>query len=47
MKETVSDFWRMVWEFKSKAVLMLCNTEENGQVIRNIASILCVFGQHT
>ena len=29
---TVNDFWRMVWEFKSRAVVMLCQLEENGQV---------------
>jgi len=34
----------MVWELKSKAVLMPYNTEENGQVIRNLSSILYVFG---
>ncbi|CAI8043302.1 Receptor-type tyrosine-protein phosphatase F [Geodia barretti] len=28
---TVNDFWRMVWEFKSRAVVMLCQLEENGQ----------------
>ena len=34
LRETVGDFWRMIWEFKSKAILMLCNLEENGQVWR-------------
>ena len=32
LKTTVSDFWRMIWEFKSKAIVMLCNFEESGQV---------------
>ena len=32
LRETVGDFWRMIWEFKSKAIVMLCNLEENGQV---------------
>ena len=32
LQETVSDFWRMIWEFKSKAIVMLCNFEESGQV---------------
>jgi len=38
MKKNLNDFWWMFWEFKSQAVLILCNTEENGQVIRNLAS---------
>ena len=28
----------MFWEFKSQAILILCNTEEDGQSIRNLAS---------
>ena len=32
LQETVNDFWRMIWEFKSKAIVMLCNFEESGQV---------------
>ena len=33
LPNTVNDFWRMMWEFKSRAIVMLCQlTEENGQV---------------
>ena len=32
MEETVSDFWRMVWEYQSKCIVMLCKLEENGEV---------------
>ena len=32
MKETVEDFWHMIWETKSKAIVMLCNLEEEGKV---------------
>ncbi len=30
MKHTVGDLWRMMWEFKSKTIVMLCNNEEGG-----------------
>ena len=31
MQTTVSDFWRMMWEFKSKVIVMLCNMMEEGE----------------
>ena len=31
MQSTVNDFWRMMWEFKSKVMVMLCNLNEEGQ----------------
>ena len=31
LQSTVDDFWRMVWEFKSKVMVMLCNLMEGGQ----------------
>ena len=31
LRHTVPDFWRMLWEFKSKTVVMLCNSEEEGE----------------
>ena len=36
LRETVNDFWRMIWEFKSKAIVMLCNLEEGGQVSSSV-----------
>ena len=27
----MDDFWRMIWEFKSKAIVMLCNLVEDNQ----------------
>lgn len=32
LENTVQDFWRMVWEFKSKVIVMLCQTQEDGKV---------------
>ena len=29
---TVGDFWRMIWEFKSKCIVMLCDLTEGGTV---------------
>ena len=31
LKNTVNDLWRMVWEFKSRAIVLLCNTVEEGE----------------
>ena len=30
MHNTVGDIWRMMWEFKSKVMVMLCNFSEDG-----------------
>jgi len=38
MEDTVSDFWRMIWEQQSKVILMLTDLEENG-VVSKIHSI--------
>ena len=32
MEGTVGDFWRMVWEYKSAAIVMLTQLEEEGEV---------------
>ena len=31
MQNTVGDIWRMMWEFKSKVMVMLCNFTEDGK----------------
>ena len=31
LQSTVDDFWRMVWEFKSRNVVMLCRNVEEGE----------------
>ena len=33
MESTVVDFWHMVWSFKSRSLIQLCNIEENGQEV--------------
>ena len=34
LQNTVDDFWRMVWEHRVSAIVMLCQLEENGKVER-------------
>ena len=29
LESTMNDFWRMVWEQKSRCIVMLCQLEEN------------------
>ena len=31
LKNTVNDLWRMIWEFKSRAIVLLCNAIEEGE----------------
>ena len=45
MENTVGDFWRMVWEMKSAAIVMLTQLQEDGEVSdrRNVSlSTLCL-----
>ena len=30
MPNTVNDFWKMVWEFKSQTIVQLCGANEDG-----------------
>ena len=32
MENTVNDFWKMVWEYKSKTIVVLCKMTEEGEV---------------
>ena len=40
LKNTVEDFWRMVFEQKSQAILMLTALEENGSVSKQTRNTL-------
>lgn len=39
MTNTIGDFWRMIWEQKSAAIVMLTELEEGGQV--GIIGVFC------
>ena len=32
MENTVDDFWRMIWEYQSRSIVVLCRMVEDGQV---------------
>ena len=32
LESTVNDFWRMVWEYESKCIVMLCDLTEDEEV---------------
>ena len=32
MENTVSDFWKMIWEYESKTIVVLCKMTEDGEV---------------
>ena len=33
LENTVPEFWRMIWEFKSKVIVMLSQLQEDGKVL--------------
>ena len=33
MENTVSDFWRMVWDYQSRTIVLLCRMKEDGKVM--------------
>ena len=40
MESTSADFWRMIWENKSHAIVMLGQLNENGEVkIMNVLQV--------
>ena len=38
MKHTMDDFWRMIWEHRVCAILMMCQLEEKGKVGDDVMS---------
>ena len=32
LENTVNDFWRMIWEYQSRSIVMLCRMKEDGKV---------------
>ena len=34
MKNTVEDFWKMMWEYQCGCIMMLCDLIEDGQVYK-------------
>ena len=32
LEETIDDFWRMIWEYRTFTIVMLTELEENGRV---------------
>lgn len=31
LKNTINDFWQMIWEFNSRAIVLLCKVMEEGE----------------
>ena len=32
MENTVNDFWRMIWDYQSRSIVVLCKMKEDGKV---------------
>ena len=43
MENTTRDFWKMIMNYKVSAIVMLCELEENGEVIYNKQTLLSLY----
>ena len=39
LKNTIVDFWKMIWEFRCGCIVMLCELEEEGKVSQGVVYI--------
>ena len=40
MESTIQEFWNMIWQRKSHAIIMLSSLVENGRVMAKILSLV-------
>lgn len=48
LENTVNDFWRMIWEYQSRSIVMLCKIKEDGKVCGSVVgqNLTRVFNDH-
>ena len=46
LENTIEDFWEMIWEYKSHAIVMLTPLKENEKVRNTCQTTDCYSSQH-